>query len=147
MAKRRPSGDGLVRKRKDGRWEGRIMVGRDLEGKPIYRSVVDKSQKEMLEKLHGLIEAYREVELTDRKNYTLGEWLDKWLDEIMSMHLRPSTIRNYRTIIQYRIKPYLGNVPIHKITRPDIQKMYVQLKRSGRVEEHAIHGDELASTM
>ena len=146
MAKRRPSGDGLVRKRKDGRWEGRIMVGRDLEGKPIYRSVVDKSQKEMLEKLHGLIEAYREVELTDRKNYTLGEWLDKWLDEIMSMHLRPSTIRNYRTIIQYRIKPYLGNVPIHKITRPDIQKMYVQLKRSGRVEEHAIHGDELANS-
>ena len=61
MAHRRPSGDGLVRKRKDGRWEGRIMVGRDQEGKPIYRSVVDKSQKEMLERLHGLIEAYREV--------------------------------------------------------------------------------------
>lgn len=56
MAHRRPSGDGLVRKRKDGRWEGRIMVGRDQEGKPIYRSVVDKSQKEMLERLHGLIE-------------------------------------------------------------------------------------------
>ena len=55
MAHRRPSGDGLVRKRKDGRWEGRIMVGRDQEGKPIYRSVVDKSQKEMLERLHGLI--------------------------------------------------------------------------------------------
>lgn len=40
MAKRRPSGDGLVRKRKDGRWEGRIMVGRDLEGKPIDRKSV-----------------------------------------------------------------------------------------------------------
>ena len=26
MAHRRPSGDGLVRKRKDGRWEGRIMA-------------------------------------------------------------------------------------------------------------------------
>lgn len=25
MAGRRPSGDGLVRKRKDGRWEGRII--------------------------------------------------------------------------------------------------------------------------
>ena len=103
MAGRRPSGDGLVRKRKDGRWEGRIMVGRDLEGKPIYRSVVDKSQKEMLEKLHGLIEAYREVELTDRKNYTLGEWLDKWLDDIMAMHLRPSTMNSYRNIIKFRI--------------------------------------------
>ena len=27
MAKRRPSGDGMVRKREDGRWEGRIVVG------------------------------------------------------------------------------------------------------------------------
>ena len=133
MAGRRPSGDGLVRKRKDGRWEGRIMVGRDLEGKPIYRSVVDKSQKEMLEKLHGLIEAYREVELTDRKNYTLGEWLDKWLDEIMAMHLRPSTMNSYRNIIKFRIKPYLGDVPLHKITRPDVQKMYTKLKKYGRV--------------
>lgn len=25
MAKRRPSGDGMVRKREDGRWEGRIV--------------------------------------------------------------------------------------------------------------------------
>ena len=146
MAHRRPSGDGLVRKRKDGRWEGRIMVGRDQEGKPIYRSVVDKSQKEMLERLHGLIEAYREVELTDRKNYTLGEWLDKWLNEIMSMHLRPSTISNYRNIIKYRIKPYLGDVPLHKVTRPDIQRMYVKIKKSGRVEEHVLHGDELSDS-
>ena len=28
MAKRRPSGDGMVRKREDGRWEGRIVVCR-----------------------------------------------------------------------------------------------------------------------
>ena len=27
MEKRRPSGDGMVRKRADGRWEGRIVVG------------------------------------------------------------------------------------------------------------------------
>ena len=26
MAKRRPSGDGMVRKREDGRWEGRIVA-------------------------------------------------------------------------------------------------------------------------
>ena len=30
MSKRRPSGDGMVRKREDGRWEGRIVVGHCL---------------------------------------------------------------------------------------------------------------------
>ena len=36
MAKRRPSGDGMVRKREDGRWEGRIVIGHKENGAPIY---------------------------------------------------------------------------------------------------------------
>ena len=40
MSKRRPSGDGLIRKRSDGRWEGRIVVGHIADGYPIYRSVL-----------------------------------------------------------------------------------------------------------
>ncbi|MBP8640240.1 MAG: hypothetical protein KBI01_04995 [Oscillospiraceae bacterium] len=34
MAKRRPSGDGMVRKRPDGRWEGRIVVAHKDNGDP-----------------------------------------------------------------------------------------------------------------
>ena len=37
MAKRRPSGDGMVRQRSDGRWEGRIVVGHKENGTPIFR--------------------------------------------------------------------------------------------------------------
>ena len=37
MAKRRPSGDGMVRKRDDGRWEGRIVVGHKDNGDSIFR--------------------------------------------------------------------------------------------------------------
>ena len=40
MAKRRPSGDGMVRKRDDGRWEGRIVVGHKDNGDSIFRGVV-----------------------------------------------------------------------------------------------------------
>ena len=39
MAKRRPSGDGMVRKREDGRWEGRIVVGHKENGDPIFRYI------------------------------------------------------------------------------------------------------------
>ena len=45
MTKRRPSGDGMVRKREDGRWEGRIVVGHskwwdetsEVQGTPAFR--------------------------------------------------------------------------------------------------------------
>ena len=65
MANKRPDGDGLVRKRSDGRWEGRIVVGHKEDGKPIYRSVFAKTQKELMEKLHRSIETFRDVELKE----------------------------------------------------------------------------------
>ena len=37
MGKRRPSGDGMVRKREDGRWEGRIVIGHKENGGSIFR--------------------------------------------------------------------------------------------------------------
>ena len=39
MAKRRPAGDGMVRKREDGRWEGRIVIGHRENGEPLFRHV------------------------------------------------------------------------------------------------------------
>ena len=44
MAKRRPSGDGMVRKREDGRWEGRIVVGHKENGEPIFRYIYADTQ-------------------------------------------------------------------------------------------------------
>ena len=45
MAKRRPSGDGMVRKREDGRWEGRIVVGHKEDGDPIFQYVLAPPKK------------------------------------------------------------------------------------------------------
>ncbi len=59
MAKRRPSGDGMVRKRDDGRWEGRIVVGHKESGDPIFRYVSAGTQKELMNKLRRDMEEYR----------------------------------------------------------------------------------------
>ena len=57
MAKRRANGEGNIRKRSDGRWEGRYTAGRDPNtGKAIYKNVLAKTQKECKEKLKRAIE-------------------------------------------------------------------------------------------
>ena len=81
MAKRRPSGDGMVRKRDDGRWEGRIVVGHKENGDSIFHYVSAKTQKALMEKLHRCIVEYDGAELTEDCRMTLGEWLDIWLRE------------------------------------------------------------------
>ena len=42
MPKRRANGEGNIRKRKDGRWEGRYTAGYDANGKAITKNVLGK---------------------------------------------------------------------------------------------------------
>ena len=123
MAKRRPSGDGMVRKRDDGRWEGRIVVGHKDDGTPIFRYVYGTTQKELTAKLRKCITAYQGVELTEQSRLTLSEWIDQWL-VLMEEKVRPGTLRGYRSYIENHIRPELGDKRITQITAKDIQRMY-----------------------
>lgn len=147
MAKRRPSGDGMVRKRDDGRWEGRIVVGHKNNGKPIYRYVLAKTQAELTQKLHDKIEMYLDADLSEDYNMTLGEWLDKWISEFMTFTLRPSSLYGYEMVINCQIKPFLGNRPLSALTTNEIQKFYNNVKKNGRVHPDKQHGTEISDSM
>ena len=56
MAKRRKRGEGSVHLRKDGRWEGRVVVGYDDKGLPITKNVLAKTKTACLDKLKALQE-------------------------------------------------------------------------------------------
>ena len=132
MAKRRPSGDGMVRKRDDGRWEGRIVVGHKKNGDPIFHYVYAPTQKELSSKLRQHIDSYQGADLTEQSRMTLSDWLDQWL-ESMSDTLRPNTLRNYRSYIENHIRPGLGDKQLARLTPKDVQRFYEKL------------GDSLAS--
>ena len=147
MSKRRPVGDGMVRKRDDGRWEGRIVIGHRENGEPLFRHIYAKTQKALLDKLHQNIECYRDVELTEDSRMTLSEWLDRWLAEYKAGTVRPGTLKSYRCYIEYYIKPQLGDKQISLISQQDIQRMYRRLKTEGRIREHPEMGHQLSDSM
>ena len=43
MGRKRKNGEGTVRLRKDGRWEGRIVIGYDENGLPKTKNVLAKT--------------------------------------------------------------------------------------------------------
>ena len=126
MAKRRPSGDGMVRKRDDGRWEGRIVVGHKENGDSIFRYVYAPTQKELSTKLRQHIDSYQGADLTEQSRMTLSEWLNQWLEN-MADTLRPNTLRNYRSYIENHIRPSLGDKQLARLTPKDIQRFYEKL--------------------
>ena len=147
MAKRRPQGDGTIRKRSDGRWEARIIIGHKNDGSPMYKSAFAKTQKSALKQLHQLLDLYRDVDLTEECRMTLGEWMDKWMDEYMIFAIRESTLDSYRAMVKNQVKPFIGNKRLASLTTADMQKFYNKIKKEGRVREHTVHGKTLADSM
>lgn len=147
MGKRRPSGDGMIRRRESGRWEGRIVVGHKENGDSIFRYVSGDTQKEMLDKLHRDMDAYRGVNLTEESRMTLAQWLDRWLETYTAGTMRESTRRSYRTYVERYINPRLGDRVISGLTPADIQKLYTDLLEHGRIHDHPQQGHRLSGTM
>ena len=111
MAKKRANGEGNIRKRKDGRWEGRYTAGHDpTTGKPIYKNVLGKTQAEVKEKLKRAIEETRGLDIVKAGQYTLGQWMDVWFENYAKLKVRPSSHQTYKGYINNHIKPYVESV-------------------------------------
>ena len=145
MSKRRPSGDGMVRKRDDGRWEGRIVVGHKENGDSIFRYIYADTQKELTAKLRQNIDIYQGIDLREQSRMTLAEWLEQWLGQ-MAATLRPSTLENYRKDMENHVAPYLGQKSLSQITAADLRKLYDILKRKGRMNPPPGQSRGLSST-
>ena len=145
---RRPNGDGTVRKRKsDGRWEGRITIGKKKDGTCIIKTVTAKTQKALMARLNELKFRYAGANLVEKCQMTVGEWLIDWLDNYKKHMIRPTTYRGYKNYIETHMIPYIGKKPITNLRTSDIQRMYNQLKEGGRATEHPEDGFALSNSM
>ena len=135
MAKKRANGEGNIRKRSDGRWEGRYTAGHDpVTGKRITKNVLGKTQAEVREKLRRTIEETRGLDVARAGEYTTGQWLEVWFNDYAMLKVRPSSHQTYRGYLDHHIKPYIGNIPLTKLSSLDLQRLYKKLLSDGRVD-------------
>ena len=96
MAKRRANGEGNIRKRKDGRWEGRYTAGFDPDtGKRITRNVLGKTQTEVKQKLKEAIQITENLDIKKYEQYTVGQWAQVWFEVYAKPNIRESTALYY----------------------------------------------------
>ena len=135
MAKKRANGEGNIRKRKDGRWEGRFTAGHDpATGKQIFKNVLGKTQAEVKAKLKNALVEAGQVDFAKSGKYTVGAWMDEWFENVAKIKVRPSSHQTYKGYIDNHIKPNIGNIPLEKLTTMDLQKFYRKLLTKGRVD-------------
>ena len=148
MTKRRKQGEGTLRKRADGRWEARVVIGYDDKGLPITKNVTAMEKGKCLEKLEQLKENCG-VQLTGKvkAEMAFGDWVDFWYQQYAKQTLRPTTQSGYENMIYNHIIPEIGKIPLNKLTQNDLQQFYTRLKNGGRQVRTELYGKGLSDRM
>ena len=133
MARKRKNGQGTVRLRKDGRWEGRHIVGYDEHGKAKTKSVLARTKAECLEKLKQLQDSCGPVEpFRVKPNMRFGDWIGYWYETHCKLTIRPTTQKSYEEWIYVHAIPALGHIPLNRLSQADCQKFLNEMKTNGR---------------
>ena len=148
MAKKRANGEGNIRKRKDGRWEGRYSAGYDSKtGKRIVKSVLGRTQAEVKEKLKAAIEETKGLDVSRSEEYTVATWLRTWYELYAKPNIRVATADRYQLMIETYTIPRIGDIKLKKLTSRHLQKLYKDLLENGRVNRKSGKGNPgLSST-
>lgn len=125
MAKRR-NGTGTVRRRKDGRWEGRLWLG---DGKT--RSVYGATMREVQDKLRELERQQENGVDLNAKPQTVEQFLSTWLGLVVKENCRSKTYESYEQIVRCHLIPHLGKIRLDALRPDPIRNMREVLREKG----------------
>ena len=133
--------------RKDGRWEGRVVIGYDEKNLPKTKNVTAQTKAECLEKLEELKAELGTVTKKCKSDMTFGEWMDFWYQTYCKNTLKKSTQITYEERIYKQIIPKIGHHPLNKVTTGTLDRFYAHLKADGRLVKRDIYGTGLANSV
>ncbi len=132
MSGKRGDGEGTIRLRDDGRWEGRVRLDTGER-----RSVFGKTQREALTKLRA-VRAEREAGLhVGGRRQTVAEYIKTWLAQrdprtppAGVKKLRYTTWVGHESRLRTHVIPAIGNVQIGELTPDRIRGMLTKIAAS-----------------
>lgn len=106
-----------IYKRKDGRYEGRYVIGKTTDGRTkfgyIYGRQYQVVRSALLKKKAALLgncgEAYSHAT-------TVSRWMEQWLETEHRSCVKQSSYQTYLNAYRNHIKPHMGSVYIHQLT-------------------------------
>lgn len=142
MSKKRGHHEGGITKRKDGRWQGTITIGKNDDGSQRRQYIYGKTRSEVAEKINKLINNINSGTYIDKKkNPTVEEWLTFWLETYKANNIKKTTYDQYFAMMRGHLIPAFGNLRLVELTESQIQTFYNKLFASGMASRtiHIIH--------
>lgn len=130
-----------IHKRKDGRYEGRYVIGRTLTGRTrfgyVYAHQYSEVRKLLLQKKAELLGQTGEKEIVYQG--TLDEWMTYWMENEILGSVKVSSYQTYLGQINRHLRPVLGHYFLSQLT-PGIVYDFIEGKRTEGLADTTIQG-------
>lgn len=122
-----------IRKRKDGRWEGRYIRCRDAQSRAMYTSVYGKTYAEVKQKLlERKKESLEGKSQSYAKEITYEKIQKMWLETI-SHSVREQTYMKYQRLVYKHILPWFGGYRVENVTTRELNRFIEYKKEQGKL--------------
>jgi hypothetical protein len=114
MAKKRGNGEGSISRRKNGGWMAQYAVYTS-EGRK-RKTLYGKTRQEVATKLaRALSDREGGLIIFDAGNQSVGEYMDRWLNDSLRDTVRQSTLVRYEQLVRLHISPALGRIALKRL--------------------------------
>jgi integrase len=142
MGSRNPNQASSVYQGSDGYWHGRVTVGLKDNGSPDRRHVMGTSKATVVKKVRAL-EKLRDEGRVPRvgEKWTVGRWLEHWLEHIARPSLRRSSYDAYRNAVRVHLVPALGKHRLDRLEPEHLERLYRSMVEKGASpgNAHQVH--------
>jgi integrase len=121
---RRGRGEGSISQRDDGRWEGKLSLGYDAQGKRIRKTLYGKTKTEVQEKLEKLKQDPTTGLPPDIEKLTVATYMTRWLEDTARPTIDEGTYASYESLIRLHIVPEIGHLRLNKLAPIHLQQLY-----------------------
>lgn len=122
-----------IYKRKDGRYEGRYVLGKRPDGRTkfgyVYGYQFGEVRRRLLEKKAILMRQNTDFGLECR--CTLEVWAEEWLRGRLADGMKPSTHQTYRSLLDRYLLPELGGYRLGALTPEILREHLAQMGERG----------------
>lgn len=121
-----------IYKRKDGRYEGRYVIGRKENGRTRFGYVYGRQYAQV----RSLLLQKKAQQLENcgwqcARGMTVERWMLRWLEGDVQWRVKPSTFQTYLRHFRCYVQPLLGSMDITRLSADDVRGMLCALSQRG----------------
>lgn len=130
---KRGNGEGCIISdpRGNGKYIGRLQIGKNPNGKPKIKTFSGKTVTEVRKKMSSYKKEQANLASIQQADCLLAEGMELWLQTHKKPFLKPASYDRLVQTVEWNVIPYLGNDYVKTITSDEIQQMITILKNKG----------------